>query len=703
MSRPRPAQEALLAPVERELGLATQDAPDPREARLQVLEAMAARIGGFSIAAYHQLREVQTLEDVDRLAVPALDRLTTAPIPASLALAALATPRRAELAQRRAGAWHTDWRLATWMAEDLTLGGPATRVIDPAAGSGMLLVAAVLRLAPDPAERARLLGDGVHAIDLDGDALRGAALALASLTDDLGAIAALLPRLRQADALLDDPAAPFDIVVGNPPWERLRLTRHEHLASLGAETHYGDAERPAPGLDDARERLSTRVSRLKQRYELQGTADPDLFKLFTELAVRLLAPDGQLAWLLPGGILRSHGTAALRAHLLRRFSDLRWTILDNRARFFGVDTRQKVVLVQAGADPGPLQLRHARGTADGVRSRSWIHLERDALTALRSDLAIPEVRSDREWALFRRMAAAGRVSDWAPSVRREVDMSLQRRAFLPSPGGDALPLIEGRMVHQFRHDAKRYVAGTGRAARWDRSVGPCAPRPQHWIPRSSLSDAALARVDLDRVGFCDITGQTNERGMLAAAIPAGVACGNKVPTVLFGSPITAGAWVAVANSFAFDWALRRMVTTTVNLFLLRDLPWPAVDPTGEVACRLAALARRLGACRHHPDDDPAPPGTWEAAELRATVEVEVAAAWDLDQAAMRLVLDDFPLLDRACPPLPGEERSSITRDLVLLRIGEQWGEPDPVLIERVATARALGAVPFVPSHQGHRR
>ena len=215
-------------------------------------------------------------------------------------------------------------------------------------------------------------------------------------------------------------------------------------------------------------------------------------------------------------------------------------------------------------------------------------IPRQELLSLSSDLSIPEVRTSGEWDLFRRMMRAGPMlgdpdGPWRPTIVREIDMTSDRDLFqeVRSHSGNAWPLVEGRMIHQFRHGVKGYVSGTGRAARWEPMRGVrCRLEPQFLIPPLRLPTSVRARASVDRFGFCDITGQTNERSMLAAWIPSGAVCGNKVPTVTFeGSkrvtPAAVGhAWLAIANSLPFDWLLRRMLTTTVNFFLLLKVGLP---------------------------------------------------------------------------------------------------------------------------------
>jgi hypothetical protein len=390
-------------------------------------------------------------------------------------------------------------------------------------------------------------------------------------------------------------------------------------------------------------------------------------------------------------------------------------VLENRARFFAIDTRAKFLVLIAENGPGPatMTVRDAAGTDTGVEIRGSATFTAKTLRSIRPDLTVPEVRSQREWKLFQhafdtghRLDASGN-SPWRLSIAREVDMTNHRPHFVRVPNGEeVLPVVEGRMVHQFHFGAKSYEGGTGRRARWSPQV-PVEPqvRPQFWIPRKELPGTAEERVDLVRIGFCDVTGQTNERSMLAAMVPAGVACGNKVPTVTLEgfngqTEDRSWLWLAVANSFTFDWLLRRVVTTSVNFFLLRGMVFP--DFSGRAEWRpLADKARGLGrseaddAAREHRSDQ-----WWQRAETRAALDVQVAAAYGFDVEDMKVILDDFPLLDRGQPALPGEERSTITKDLVLLRFDEFVGGGGTFrerLSDRVDAAKRLGAIPFVPS------
>ncbi len=94
------------------------------------------------------------------------------------------------------------------------------RVLDPACGSGAFLIGALARLArlaPDPDARRRIVGSGLHGVDVQSDAARLCSLRLwLALTLDVRGELPPLPnldrRIRQGDALLDplDLGAPAD-------------------------------------------------------------------------------------------------------------------------------------------------------------------------------------------------------------------------------------------------------------------------------------------------------------------------------------------------------------------------------------------------------------------------------------------------------------------------------------------------------------
>ncbi|MCW3471859.1 hypothetical protein OMK68_19840 [Rhodococcus pyridinivorans] len=708
----RSVEEALLQPANQLLDRAAYElAPtmDITDARLTVLEAVAAAIAGWDLDEYQILAHGRMCADSGDLA-PWAEKILTAveetPIPSSLAVAALSREVLPKNQQRKTGAYYTDWRLAELLAAQsvprITSAGPW---IDPACGSGVLLVAAA-RAVPSGPKRTAVIRDRLIGADLSKRALRGALLSVASLTDDLDAVAEFQSRLLLQDSLRSreewqkHAVAGAALVIGNPPWEKLRVSRHELATSSGQVRHYGQSFDTEVDLTASRAGLLSYLEAVATGTRLQGKGEHDLYKLFLELGMGLAAEDGILALLVPAGLIRSQGTENLRRELDTVSRELSISVIENRARHFAIDTRFKFLSVVARIGKGrkqPLSLK----VADRVGSLpdTPVRISRSDLRVVRTDLSIPEVRTPAEWALFARLARnSATVGDpsgpWRPEYRRELDMTLDQKKFCRTPSDDTLALLEGRHVGQFRWRAKSYQSGEGRAALWQpEPLGRARLRSQWFVPKNSLQRDTAARVERSRIGFCDITGQTNERSLLVARIPAGVVCGNKVPTIAFpeGGTDREDLFLALTNTLVVDWMLRRLVTTTVNFFLLNSLPLPRLTEGSETGQELVELARKLTAAEGNNEVD-----AWQIGRWRARSDALTARAWGLTVEDMQLVLTDFPLLDRGQPPLPEEARSTVTADLVLEELAALYAVPHPSA-ERAREARSRGAQPYTPA------
>ncbi|MCE6949633.1 SAM-dependent methyltransferase [Cereibacter sphaeroides] len=694
------------------------------ELRFQLLEAASARLGGFDFQAFCSKFAIKPLMAPERLlddAKALVLLLNDTGIHPSLCLSALAREALDQSEQRNNGAYHTDFRLALHLAHSIEVHlTKGAKVLDPACGAGILLTAvSIVACGPDRLLASEWLRESVYAADLSPLALRGTRLSLASLTDDLDAIATMCARWRAQDSLLVPDATwlelsedGFDVVIANPPWEKVKLTRHEYAKANGETRDYGTSYRlqSLAGYEKAKTERAAMAGSLIDRYPVLAKGEPDLYVAFVELLYKLTRLGGHGALLVPAGLIRSLSTETLRRALVEGTDDLAFTIMENRARHFAIDTRFKFLVVNyrrkasSSKALAAVKIGHASANSERVIPTPQVRLALKDIEHLRSDLTLPEVRSAEEWHLFKKMQYNGSVisfedSPWYPEFCREIDMTHGRRYFVKRPEKGCLPVIEGRMVQPHRLGCKSYVSGEGRSAVWyNLPPGQSRVAPQFWLPLRVASAEASRRSRRMRVGFCDITGQTNERSMMAALIPPEVICGNKVPTISFPNDPSDDRlflWLAIVNSLPFDWLLRRIVTTTVNYFVLLSLRLPNLDISSLPAQRLICLARKLHELDQSQNSSFA--NVWRIAELRCEADVLVARAYGCSEDDLRLMLQDFPLLDRCQPAIQGETSSTVTEDVLLsawLRSAETGSKQSA---QRVEHARKLGAIPYVSS------
>ena len=115
------------------------------------------------------------------------------------------------------------------------------------------------------------------------------------------------------------PRGGFDAVIGNPPWDRIKLQEVEWFATRAPELARAptaaarraaiqelraQGDPLAADFDDAKGRADSlgRLVRASGHYPLLGGGDINLYSLFVERAMRLVKADGLVGLLTPSGI-----------------------------------------------------------------------------------------------------------------------------------------------------------------------------------------------------------------------------------------------------------------------------------------------------------------------------------------------------------------------------------------------------------------
>ena len=115
------------------------------------------------------------------------------------------------------------------------------------------------------------------------------------------------------------PSGGFDAVIGNPPWDRIKLQEVEWFSSrrpelalaptaaarrAGIRRLRSDGDPLVEDFDDAKERADRmgQIVRGSGHYPLLGGGDINLYSLFVERAMSLVKPDGFVGLLTPSGI-----------------------------------------------------------------------------------------------------------------------------------------------------------------------------------------------------------------------------------------------------------------------------------------------------------------------------------------------------------------------------------------------------------------
>jgi adenine-specific DNA-methyltransferase len=180
-------------------------------------------------------------------------------------------------------------------------------VLDPACGGGAFLAPVALRMAEargenDPSEILQHVADHLHGYEIDPfGAWTSQVLLEAALLDVCRAAGTRLPAVVEVTDSLDRAGEneQFDCVLGNPPYGRVTLS-----------------------------------SERREQFDRSLYGHANVYGLFTDLALRLAAPDGRVAFVTPTGFLAGQYFKALRGLFGREAPPARIDFLSVREGVF---------------------------------------------------------------------------------------------------------------------------------------------------------------------------------------------------------------------------------------------------------------------------------------------------------------------------------------------------------------------------------
>ncbi len=502
----------------------------------------------------------------------------------------------------------------------------------------------------------------------------------------------------------------FDCVLGNPPWERLQFEEREYFARL-------EAIAKAPNAAVRKQRIAALAQqdpslfhayiadkhavdgagqflRSGGRFPLTARGELNLYPLFAEHALNLIAKHGQAGVIVPTGIATDDSTSLFFAHLTAHQRLKNIFDFENGKIFPAVDSRMRFsLLTLTTGEQNPEFSFFNREIAHLEDPRRRFRIRTDEIAMLNPNTGnAPAFRTERDAEITKKLYRAGQIlvdeklprerNPWQVELCRFLNMAddsdkfetfkglLAKGATFTPPnwqleGQTYVPLYEGKMVHHYDHRFQGFdqdgvsIPDSGTAAL---SRHPdYAPLPRYWVPESLLPPFFARRGWPHRwlLGWRDVTNATNERTTIACAFPL-AAVNHKLPLIFPNiDPEKIPCLIALLSSLAFDFVARQKIGgTSMSQFILKQLPVlpPEAFSAEEVAYIrervlvlvytshvLAPFARDLG----H-EGGPFPFQEAERYALRAELDACIAHKFGLTYDELAYILDptvlgeDFP-------------------------------------------------------------
>jgi hypothetical protein len=464
----------------------------------------------------------------------------------------------------------------------------------------------------------------------------------------------------------------FDLVVMNPPWEAVKPEDDDFFSGLYPgfrkirakpekrkvmEKLLADPE-TSQAYRDYREKIQQRINFYRSaEYTLRGSGDTNLWKLFMERGMRLLAGGGSLAVVVPSGIVTDEGAKPLREKLfLGRIRGL-FEFENKQGIFPDVHRSYKYALLiwdkdqPVSAFPAAFYLWQVQALEGKGEADKFLEMPMDLVRICAPEsLSIPEVRSERHLEVFAKLyrenpLLGDQKKGWHVSLVAELHRTNDSNLFRSD--GQGWPLIEGKCFNQFLPDyekpsftvyADRALKRTDRCRDYGNGVNGFL----HMMPRLAFRDVARS-TDVRSAIACILPPESFSPNTAIIAVPF---ISKSVPKDR-GYHELVGYCAGIFNSFVFDFLIRARVSMHLNFFYVYQTPVPADyhHPTAQriiqIAARLSSPDERFRELAEAVGVSFGPLSMKERLEMTAELNALVARHYGLAREELAVILDSF--------------------------------------------------------------
>ncbi|WP_210380586.1 Eco57I restriction-modification methylase domain-containing protein, partial [Borreliella garinii] len=395
----------------------------------------------------------------------------------------------------------------------------------------------------------------------------------------------------------------FDIVIGNPPWEKIKFDESEffskHIPSYRKLSIKEQNKIKEEILSKGNHPLSIEYNEEKNSIntinniyksdfkDFTSGGDPNLFRYFVAFNLKLIKETGNLTYLVPSALWSESSSRSLRKHIFSNYKINYIYQFQNQKRFKDVVSLFKFAIFQLG---------DAKTPASSFKAKFMIQSSDNILKEIVSDLkdnkdnpykgielnidqikklspiqeSVIEFKNNKEFSLINKM-----FSQFSTLSKEYIDfggglhLTKYKALYEEYNNENFIFLYSGANIHQFN---SRFFED--KAAKESSKF--------FWIDKEDLKKilAEDDRHQTERVFYRAIARNTDIRTMISTLSPKNCYCVNsmyinyeKIPISLYKKLFI----ISIFNSLAFDFLLRRFVNSNVLKSCLYQCPMPQLE------------------------------------------------------------------------------------------------------------------------------
>lgn len=392
----------------------------------------------------------------------------------------------------------------------------------------------------------------------------------------------------------------FDIVIGNPPWEKTKFNESEffskHIPSyrklsikeqnkikqemLRKDTHPLNIE-----YNEEKNSITAINNIYKFDFkDFSSGGDPNLFRYFVAFNLKLIKPGGNLTYLTPASLWSEYSSRELRKHIFNNYKLSYIYQFENKKRFKDVDSRFKFAI---------FQLSNIKVSTSSFKAKFMIQSEDSVIKEITRDLkdnkdnayqgielkidqikklspiqeSIIEIKNNEEFNLIRKMFNSFSVlSEEYIDFGLGLNLTIHKSLYKEYNNENFIFLYSGANIHQF--DSRFFK---DKSAKENSKL--------LWIDKEDLSKILSkdSQHQTERILYRDIARNTDQRTMISTLSPKNCYCVSSLYINYEKKPISIYKKlfiISIFNSLPFDFLLRRFVNIHVQKPCLYQCPMP---------------------------------------------------------------------------------------------------------------------------------
>lgn len=399
----------------------------------------------------------------------------------------------------------------------------------------------------------------------------------------------------------------YDIVVGNPPWEKIRFEERKFFRGISdtistvSQKSVRDKEveklrTASPKVFEWRNSVSSDYSRMTATYYKHRkineavTGELNTYALFTELAYNMLSENGLLALVVKSTLVTAPVNQKLWARFLDDVAVKGVYLFENRKKIFSIDSRERfIVLILSKEQTSDFEFSAGLTEPRELFDASTITLNAGDLQKINPfTRTIPNVSNNKEVGFLKNSHTHFDLfSEVYPDCHfgRLIHLTAHAVSISKKQERSNVPVYEGKFLEQYdaRYatfrgvtDSKKYANKASAAKNEPADDGRKEwPESRYFVERE-LWNRYLNQYS-EKYSLCwrSLTSPTNRRTMLAMILPTTPTC-QSIQMLQTSDEEELVMLLALFNSIPFDYFVRiKMPGLDLTQSVIKQIPVPS--------------------------------------------------------------------------------------------------------------------------------